>query len=261
MAGEVVGDARIEGAGTLRPLVEEGVHLFERHEQVLGRPHLRACAGERADGVDKVGRRVGRAALFTRVAVLVGRLAAGARAADEPVSEKDAGLGVVELLHVARGDQAAIPQAPPDDTAQPAVGVTVGGAVMIEADLEATEIGEVCLPHRGDQCMLAAALGLGPDHDRSAVRVVGAEINGLVATQLLEPHEDIGLDVLDQVPQMDVPVGVGQGGGDENTADAVGHAGFLEMSQGKRNGDCMSVRGKRGNRAKNRWNRKATGRL
>jgi hypothetical protein len=63
------------------------------------------------------------------------------------------------------------------------------------------------------------------------------------------------------VPEVDVPVGIGQGGGDENAADAVGHAGFLEMSQGERNGDCRRVRGKRGNRAKNRWNRKATGGL
>ena len=190
---------------------------------------------------------------------MVGRLAAGAGAADEPIGQEDAGLGVVELLHVARGDEAASPQALPDFTAQPAVGVAVGGAVMIEVDLEAAEIGEVGLPHSGDQFTLAAALGLGADHDRGAVRIVGAEIDRLVTTQLLEPHEDVGLDVLDQMPEMDVPVGVGQGGGDEDAANAVGHAGFLEMSQGERNGDCMSVPVKRGNPAKSRWNRKATG--
>ena len=43
-----------------------------------------------------------------------------------------------------------------------------------------------------------------------------------MAAQFLEPDEDVGLDVLDQVPEMDVAVGVGQGRGDENAAQRDG---------------------------------------
>ena len=95
---------------------------------------------------------------------------------------------------------------------------------MVELDLKAREVGEVGLPHRGDQLLLAAALGLRPDHDRGAVGVVGAEIDRPVPAQLLKPYEDVGLDVLDQVPEVNVAVGVRQGRGDENPAGAgCGH--------------------------------------
>ena len=52
--------------------------------------------------------------------------------------------------------------------------------------------------------------------DRRAVRVVGTHVDAAVADQLLEPHPDVGLDVLEQIPDVDVAVGVGQGGSDEN---------------------------------------------
>jgi hypothetical protein len=50
------------------------------------------------------------------------------------------------------------------------------------------------------------------------VRVVCADVGALVAAELLEPHEDVGLDVLDEVPEVDVPIGVGQRRGDEDAA-------------------------------------------
>jgi hypothetical protein len=64
----------------------------------------------------------------------------------------------------------------------------------------------------------SASLGAGADHDRGAVRVVGADVGALVAAELLKPHEDVGLDVFDEVPEVDVPIGIGQRRGDENTA-------------------------------------------
>ena len=66
----------------------------------------------------------------------------------------------------------------------------------------------------------------GADHDRRAVRVVGTDVDAPVAAQLLEAHPDVGLDVLDQVAEMDRAVGVGQGCGDEDFA--LGH-GLLRM--------------------------------
>jgi hypothetical protein len=40
----------------------------------------------------------------------------------------------------------------------------------------------------------------------------------LVPLHFLEAHPDVGLNVFDQMPQMNRTVGVGQGGGDENFA-------------------------------------------
>jgi hypothetical protein len=80
---------------------------------------------------------------------------------------------------------------------------------VVEGDLEAGEVGEVRRPHRGDQLLLASPLGPGPDHDRRAVGVVGTQIDAALPAQLLEADEDVGLDVLDEVPEVDVAVGVG----------------------------------------------------
>jgi hypothetical protein len=58
----------------------------------------------------------------------------------------------------------------------------------------------------------------GADHNRRTVSVVGANVNAPLPAELLEPHPDIGLDVFDQMSNMDRPVGVGQGRGDQDLA-------------------------------------------
>lgn len=53
------------------------------------------------------------------------------------------------------------------------------------------------------------------EHDRGAVGVVGAKVQGVVAAQVLESDPDVRLDLLQHMTQMKVAVGVGQGAGDE----------------------------------------------
>ena len=55
----------------------------------------------------------------------------------------------------------------------------------------------------------------GADHDRRAVGVVGADVDAAVPLQLLEADPDVGLQVLDQVADVDRAIGIGQGAGDE----------------------------------------------
>ena len=94
----------------------------------------------------------------------------------------------------------------------------VGAAVVVELDVEAGEVGHVGLLHPGDQLLLADALLPGADHDRRAVRVVGADVDAPLPAELLEPDPDVGLQVLDQMADVDVAVGVGQGAGDEDSS-------------------------------------------
>ena len=93
----------------------------------------------------------------------------------------------------------------------------VGAAVVVELDVEAGEIGHVGLPHPGDQFLLADALLPGADHDGRAVGVVGADVDAPPPAELLEADPDVGLQVLDQVSDVDVAVGIGQGAGDEDS--------------------------------------------
>ena len=72
------------------------------------------------------------------------------------------------------------------------------------------------LLHLGDQLLFAAALLPGADHDGRAVRVVGTDVDAAVAAQLLEADPNVGLEVLDQVAEMDGAIGIRQGTGNED---------------------------------------------
>ena len=61
------------------------------------------------------------------------------------------------------------------------------------------------------------------EHDRRAVRIVGADEMHLVAEHALEPHPDVGLDVLHDVTDVKRSIGVRQCGRDEEITG--GHGG------------------------------------
>ncbi len=95
---------------------------------------------------------------------------------------------------------------------------------MVERD---AEIGEVALVRgldRPDEVFRRQARLLGGQHDRRAVRIVGADVVRGVTGHALRAHPDVALDVADQVTEVQMAVGVGQGGGDEKLtthADAM----------------------------------------
>ena len=173
-------------------------------------------------GIDQVGGVIVVSALVATVAVLARRAALRAGPLDEAVGQKRAGLGVVELRDFLLFDQSGLAQGGPNLDAYFPRFRAVGAAVVVELDVEAGEIGDVGLPHPGDQFLLADALLPGADHDGRAVGVVGADIDAPPPAELLEADPDVRLQVLDQVSDMDVAVGVGQGAGDEEAF--AGHA-------------------------------------
>jgi hypothetical protein len=67
------------------------------------------------------------------------------------------------------------------------------------------------LPHIGDQAFLAPLFLLSPNHDGRAVGVVGTDIDATTAAQLLEANPYVGLDVFDQMAEMDRAVRVRKG--------------------------------------------------
>jgi hypothetical protein len=59
------------------------------------------------------------------------------------------------------------------------------------------------------------------------VRVVGTHEMHHVALHALEPHPDVGLDVFHDVADVELAVGVRQGGGDEQASRLAHGKGFL----------------------------------
>jgi len=67
----------------------------------------------------------------------------------------------------------------------------------------------------GDKLLWREAGFFGGDHDGRTVCVVGANKVDCVALHSLVAHPNIGLDVLHHVPNVEVAIGIGQGGGDK----------------------------------------------
>jgi len=66
------------------------------------------------------------------------------------------------------------------------------------------------LLHLRNQGFFRAAFLAGADHDRGAMSVVGAQVDAPPALQLLKPHPDVRLDVLDQVAMWIGPFAYGK---------------------------------------------------
>src|ERR1700693_4921576 len=78
-----------------------------------------------------------------------------------------------------------------------------------------------------NQLLWGDTFGLGLEHDRRPVRVIGTEEMHDIAEHPLEADPDIGLDVLHDVADMEWAVGVGQSSGDKKLA---GHRDSLPRS-------------------------------
>lgn len=59
------------------------------------------------------------------------------------------------------------------------------------------------------------AKAFGGEHHGGAVAVVGAAIEHSVALKALKPDPNVRLDMLKQMPKVNIPAGVGQGAGNK----------------------------------------------
>src|SRR5690606_23991394 len=193
--------------------------------------------------VDQVGRAVGGAAGLAVVAVLVRRLALGAGALDVAVGQEHRLDRVVELLDRAALDAATRVQRGVEALGQGAVLVRMGRVVPVEVDPEVLEVALVAGLGRGDEGLGRDPRLLGGEHDRRAVGVVGADVVDGLPALAPRPHPDVGLDVADQVAQVQRAVGVGQGVGDQGGAGhgETGHGGPAIIARGR----CRALRGLR----------------
>ena len=206
-----------------QPLAQEALEAPDLEEEVLGVAHLRGGPGQHRLRLLQVGRRVGGAADLAVVAVLVRRPAIGADALDVAVGQEHALGRVVELGHVAPRDVAAGLEARVELLGQFAVRGGVGRVVMVERHAERGEVALMAGLHAGDEGFGRDPGLLGGEHDRRAMGVVGAHVVHRVPAHAPRPHPDVGLDVADQVAQVQRAIGVGQGVGDERRAGHGGH--------------------------------------
>jgi hypothetical protein len=101
----------------------------------------------------------------------------------------------------------------------------IGAVPVVEGNVKAVQVRLAPGGDLGDELLRRLAGLFGRDHDRRAMGIVGADEVDLAALHSLVPHPDVGLDVFHDVADVELAVGVRQGGGDEELA-LCGHGIF-----------------------------------
>src|SRR5262245_24796836 len=202
----------------MHPLPEKRLIGTERKEIVYGLAYHRRRATDGTAWIMEVRRIVRGAAYFTDIAVLVSgpALGIGAGATNEAVGQKPRILLAIILCYRARHDMALLTQALEDIFRVLTIFRTVGRIITVKGNVE---IGKVTL-------MLNVILGnkflgcypgtLSIDFDGRAMRIISAHIHRVLSRHFEKAHEDIGLDIFDEMAQVNTAVGIGQSAGDEN---------------------------------------------
>ena len=192
------------------PLLEVRVLGLELEVEVLRVPDDGRGAAGRALRASELLGAVGRAAVVAAVAVLVRRAALRADALHEAVGEEHPAVLAVELRRRLPRYAARLLHRREDLLGERLVLGRVRRVVVVERDLEVGEVPEVDRVRARDELLGRDALPARADHHRRAVRVVRADVDAVVAAHLLEADPEVGLDVLHQMAQVDVPVRVGE---------------------------------------------------
>ena len=94
----------------------------------------------------------------------------------------------------------------------------VGGVPVVKSDVKTIQIRLAPFGNVGNELLGRDTRFLSGNHDGRAMGVIGADEVDLVALHALKTHPDVGLDVLHDVANVKVTVGIRQGGGDKELA-------------------------------------------
>ena len=204
------------------PLLEVVVLRLELEVEMLGILDDGRIAAGRALGRAKLLGRIGRTALVAVVAVLVLGAALRTRSLHEAVGKEHLAVLAIELGRRLLGDPARLLHRRVELLGKRLVLRRICRVVVVEGNLEVGEVLEMDRVHAGDELLGGDALLARPDHDWRAMRVVGTHVDAVMPPQFLETHPEIGLDILHQMTQMNVTVGIRQRARNDNLS-LLGH--------------------------------------
>ena len=185
---------------------------------MLRAPQLGLGARQHRVRILKLGRRVRRAAVLAYIAILVLRAAFRTLALDVAIGQEHVLDRIEELLDRLGVDQVRGFEAPVNALRQLDIFRAVRRVPVVETHVETLVVALMRLADAADQLLGTHAFCFRPEHDCRAVRVVGADEMHRMSLHALEAHPDVRLDVLHDVPEVERPIGVGQGRSDKQRA-------------------------------------------
>jgi hypothetical protein len=207
------------GVDVLRnPAAELRFESAEFQEQVLRLARRRRRARDGRHRILELERRIRRAAFLARVAVLIGRGADWAGAANVPVRQEHLTRFVVSLLDRLAANEAARSEPPIQLGRELLVLRRVRRQIVVDADAVGREIPLMLGLDAFDQSLRCDTFSLRAQHGRRAVSIAGADVKAAMAAQPLETDPDVGLDVTEHVAQVQRIVRVRQGARNEDGA-------------------------------------------
>ena len=183
---------------------------------MLGFFQDRLGTGEGRIGILQIGWRIDCTAVLAGVAVLVLGGTLRTFALDVAIRQEHALDRVEELLDFFRYDQFRGLELFIYVLRQRDVFRRMGRVPVVEAHQKMLPVGIVLSTDTGDQCLRRDAFGFRAQHDRRAMRICRTHEVHFVALHALKTHPNIAVKLIDDVPDMERPVGIGQCGSREN---------------------------------------------
>jgi hypothetical protein len=152
------------------------------------------------------------------IARLIGAAALGTCTAYKAIRQKSSLDRIEKLGDVSFGDESGCSNSRPELGAEFAVFRTVRASVIVELDIKRRKVSDMLGTHISDQIFLRASFLPRANHDRGAVSVIGTDVNSPVTAEFLKTDPDIRLHVFDEMPNVNGPIGVRQGGGYQELA-------------------------------------------
>ena len=210
MTFKIIGNLGLQMAAGLSPFGQKIVQLFQLDEQMPCRAYFRSRSRERTLRIHQLCRSISLRTLAAVVSRLIFRAAVRTGTAYKSVRQKRPGFRIIQLLDILFFDQSRVTNRLPDFAADFPILITVGAAVIVEFNIKRGEVPDVSIAHISDNLCLAAAFVSGTNHDRRAVGVVRTDVDATMPSQPLKSHPDICLKIFDQMPDVNMPVGIGQ---------------------------------------------------
>jgi len=176
----------------------------------------RCCTRNSWVRVNQISCRIGAATNFAIITILVFSFTLGTSAFDKAVCEKQAFLGIKQLIDFTYSNMVIGFQAIIDKFTELTVFFRVCWVVVVKVDKKAGEVFFMLSLHKCNLLFRCMAQLFSFKHNGGAMSVVSTNITTLVATMLLKTHPDICLDCFKNMPKMQWTIGVRQCAGNKN---------------------------------------------